>query len=246
MSVRAWCSSVASQGKGPGLQARDAAGFVAPTTFEFSKPTKLGNNGRIATADTKDSIEMKTNSPLLAMSLIGALGLAAAAHAQTPPPPPGAMGGMGDHGMGDQNRGDRGMMEHHRMHEAARLKAFHDALNIRPDQEAAFSALAESMKPEGQGDVHGPADKMRDHQAMAEMTTPERLDAMAREMDEHMGRMREAFQRHATAVKTLYGQLSSEQRKTFDALPSLMGHHGMGRRPEMGPGMSAGRSGEGE
>jgi hypothetical protein len=143
-----------------------------------------------------------------------------------------------------------GWMQHHQMREAARLKAFHDALNIRPDQEAAFNGLAESMKPEPrpQGQGAGPGDAMRDHQAMAAMTTPERLDMMAHKMDERMSRMRERFQRHATAVKALYAQLSPEQRKTFDALPGLLGHHGMGmgHGPEMGPGMEADHRGQGE
>jgi len=187
------------------------------------------------------------NPRLLAFSLAGALAMAAAAHAQTPPPPPppGAMGGMDGHGIGP----DGGWKQHRQMHEAARLKAFHDALNIRPDQEAAFNALADSMKPEPRPQGQAPEDGMRDRQAMATMTTPERLDMMARKMDERMGRMRDQFQRHATAVKALYAQLSPEQRHTFDALPGLLGGHGMGRggpRPGMGPGMGAGQPGEGQ
>jgi hypothetical protein len=189
-------------------------------------------------------------SRLLALSLASALTLATAAHAQTPPPPPppGAMGGMGDH---DQGPGG-GWMQHHQMHEAARLKAFHDALNIRPDQEAAFDALAESMKPEprAEGQGAGPGDGMREHQAMAAMTAPERLDMMAHKMDEHISQMRERFQRHATAVKTLYAQLSSEQRRTFDARPGLLGHHEMmggdGPHHGMEPGMHPGHAGEGQ
>ena len=66
------------------------------------------------------------------------------------------------------------------------------------------------------------------------MTTPERLDAMGRIMDERTQRMRERFQRRAAAVKALYAALSPDQRHTLDALPGLMG-------PGMGMGGDRGR-----
>jgi hypothetical protein len=101
----------------------------------------------------------------------------------------------------------------------------------------------QESKPEEMG--HGRPD-------LAGMTTPERLDAMARMMDERMTRMRERFQRHATAVKALYAVLSPEQRRTLDALPGLMGH-GMGMGMAMGhrggtdkPGMGMGHRDQGE
>jgi hypothetical protein len=156
-----------------------------------------------------------------ALALAAVLGVSAVAHAQAPPPQrqPGAMG-AGTWAPGSQL--------HHEMREAARLKALHDALNIRPDQEEAFRAFGASMRPTEQG--ARPEEMGRDRQQMAGMTTPERLDAMSRMMDEHMQRMRERFQRHATAVKALYAVLSPAQRRTLDALPDLMGHGmGMGR-----------------
>ena len=165
-----------------------------------------------------------------ALALVAVLGVTAAAYAQTPPPPaqPGPIGGA-TWAPGSQLR--------HEMRETARLKALHDALNIRPDQESAFQAFAASMRP---GD-RGPGSEGMEHKSQdsASMTTPERLDAMARMMDEHMARMRERFQRHATAVKALYAALSPEQRHTLDALPDLMGHGmGMGHHGDMDkPGM---------
>ena len=166
------------------------------------------------------------------MAIAAALGFAAVAHAQMPPPPPpgAGMGPMAGHEMTRD-----GMMGHHGMREAMRVKAVHDALNIRPDQEAVFSALAQSMKPDGMGDGPGSGDMMRDHQAMGGMTTPQRLDMMARKMDEHMKMMRDHFQTHAAAARALYAVLTPDQRRTFDALPALMGHPGMG----MGMGMSS-------
>ncbi len=186
---------------------------------------------------------------LSALAFAAALGLSAAASAQPPPPPP-PPGGMAAHGWGHP-----GMEAPHAMHGAGRLKAVHDALNIRPDQEAAFAAFAASMKPPEAGERREPGDMMHDHQALTAMTTPQRLDFMARKMDEHMGRMREEFQRHAAAIKALYAVLSPDQQHTFDALPGLMGHGGMGGMgggmgPHGGmgmePGMGMGHPGEGE
>ena len=162
---------------------------------------------------------------LSALALVAVLGVTAA-HAQSPPPPrPSAMGSAA---------WAPGSEPHHEMREAARMKALHDALNIRPDQEGAFQAFAASMRP---GDHAAKPEEMGRGQEMAGMTTPERMDAMGRMMDERMGRMRERFQRHATAVKALYAVLSPEQRRTLDALPDLMGHG-------MGMGMAMGRHGD--
>ena len=165
--------------------------------------------------------------PALAFAAAVALAGAATAQMGPPPPPPGAMGGPG--------HGWQGMREHHAMRAEARLHALHDALNIRPDQEGAFQAFAASMKPEpGPDGPGGPgADGMRDSSDMRRMTVPERLDQMARKLDERVARMREGLARHAAAVKALYAVLSPEQRHTLDALPILIGHPGMG--PGMGP-----------
>jgi periplasmic protein CpxP/Spy len=174
-----------------------------------------------------------------ALALAAVLGVAAAASAQTPPPQrqPGSMGYPAWTPGSEHRRGER---------EAAHLKALHDALNIRPDQEQAFQAYAASMRPAENGERPGGMAAQR--LQLASMTTPERVDAMGRMMDERMQRMRERFQRHAAAVKALYAALGPEQRRTLDALPGLMGRgmgmgmgHGMGKdrgsmdRPRMGP-----------
>jgi len=171
-----------------------------------------------------------------ALALVAVLGVSAA-YAQTPP------------GSGSPPDGMKGRAEwaqRREMREASHAKALHDALNIRPDQEAAFQAFTASRQPPERGP--GPDQKGRDRQAMAGMTTPERLDAIGRRMDEHMQRARERFQQRATAVKTFYAALGPDQRRTFDALPHLMGggmgmgrHGGGGDRQRMGgPGMGMG------
>jgi hypothetical protein len=160
-----------------------------------------------------------------ALAFAAVLGLTAVAHAQMQPPPPPAPGAQGE----EMAR----MHEHMRMREEMRVKALHDVLAIRPDQEAAFQAFAASMHPE-----HGPGMAGRnepgggwrhEHEGdMAAMTAPERLEAMLKRFDERTARMRETLERHATAVRGLYAVLGPDQKRTLDALPMLIGHGGMG------------------
>ena len=138
------------------------------------------------------------------------------------------------------------MHKHMQEHIAAHVKMLHDALNLRADQESAFSAVVTAMHPhDGEmGAMDGDHDGMgADHAAMANMTTPERLDMMARKMDERAARMHEHMQRVIGSVKVLYAQLSPEQRKTFDALARA---HEMGKGHEhgMGEGHMGGEHGE--
>jgi hypothetical protein len=173
--------------------------------------------------------------PALAMAAL--IAAAGAAGAQTPPSPPPATASA--------HPWAEGMHEHMEAMHAARLRALHEALNIRPDQEAAFQTFAASMHG-GDGDhPGGPDGKMGEHpmmgghdgmgaMTMAPMTAPERLDAMAHRMDEHMARMRERFQRHLTAVKVFYAVLDANQKHTFDGLLVLLGHPGM-EHEGMGP-----------
>ncbi len=190
-----------------------------------------------------------TPSRVSALAFVAALGFAAFAHAQpappAPPPPPGMM--AMHHGDHDGAGGPHAMM-----HGAARLKALHDALNIRPDQEGAFQAFAASMRPphhEGMGmmEGHGPGMDGPDHDRgmdTAPLTAPDRADRMVKRFDEHTGKMREALVKHAEAVKAFYAVLSPEQRHTLDALATLIGHPGgpMGGMP--GHGMGPGHPGE--
>ena len=157
-------------------------------------------------------------SRISALALAAALSFSALAIAQDAPPAPPVA-----HQGGDREPMRKPMQDHM----AAHVKAFHDALNIRPDQEGAFHAVVAAMHPHEDG---ADDDRMAgDHAAMAAMTTPERLDMMTRKMDAHMARMREHLQQVSGSIKTLYAALGPDQRRTFDALSLLMGHeHGMG------------------
>jgi periplasmic protein CpxP/Spy len=117
-------------------------------------------------------------------------------------------------------------------HEARKLKALHDMLQIRPDQESAFQAFQTAVQPQP------PAEQSQrpERQEMASLTTPERLDRMARMMADHEARRRARFERVSGAVKALYAALTPEQKRAFDALPALVG-------PEFG--LGGGRMGHG-
>jgi periplasmic protein CpxP/Spy len=133
------------------------------------------------------------------------------------------------------------MREAHERQHAADLRTI---LRLRPDQEAALTTYLQSHKrPEGAGkpgEHRGPAGGGA---MSAPLTTPQRLDEMARHDTE-----REAMQkRHAEALRTFYAALSPEQRQVFDALQRMHGgghgHGGWGHRgfggmhgPKGGPG----------
>jgi periplasmic protein CpxP/Spy len=161
----------------------------------------------------------------LAIGAIGLLLLGGTATAQ-PMPPPGAM--AGPHG-GMRHGDPAAMAKHH----ADKLRA---ALQLTPAQEPALAALVASMKPPegGRAKMHG------DRQAMAALTTPQRLDMMLVKMDERRARMVE----HTVAVKRFYAQLTPSQQKAFDALrPEHEGRMGGGRHGPMGHGMGPGQPG---
>jgi protein CpxP len=134
-------------------------------------------------------------------ALAGVLALGAAAAAQAQPPAP------------DGARGPRPM--------AARMQALHEAharqraqdlrtiLRLRPDQEPALATfLAPHRPPADRGGPPGEA-----------LTTPQRLDEMARREAAHaaMG------QRRAETLRAFYAALSPEQRQVFDALQRTQG-----------------------
>jgi hypothetical protein len=109
---------------------------------------------------------------------------------------------------------------------AERLKALHDVLAIRPDQEGAFQAFAATMQHPPRPAGAGSRTMGGDRAAMANLTTPERLDRMAQRMQERTAKRQEAFARRAAATKALYAALGPDQRRTMDALPMLRGGHG--------------------
>ncbi len=184
-----------------------------------------------------------TIARLGAFALVAALAAPALATAQgygAPPPPPPAGQGAAPWSHGEGHHGDRrqGMQAH----EQKRLQALREILRIRPDQDGAFQAYAAALRPEPDAGGWRGGEPGGDRAQMAQLTTPERLDRMAKMMDEHENRRRAAFERRASATKALYAALSPDQRRVMDALPELEGHdgHGWGKGGEMGPGPHGG------
>lgn len=148
-------------------------------------------------------------------ALIGALGFSVLAGpiAQADPPsqpPHAAM--QGGHDEAD-------MRQRRQAHIDQLASLVHDALALRPDQEASWRTFTASMTPPATMMQHGV--EAQDY-AMT-LTAPQMLDRMA----EHMGREQVEFARHAAAVRQFYAVLSPTQKRTFDALMVLM-HHRMG------------------
>ena len=167
------------------------------------------------------------------VALIAAAALAAPAVAQNEPSAAPYAHHPGGPGGGDWRQARQA-------HEARKLKALHDMLQIRPDQEAAFQAFETAMQPQPSSQPMQPAAP----QEMGSLTTPERLDRIAKMMDAHEARRRAHFERVSGAVKTLYAALTPEQKRAFDALPSLVGPgFGFGGHMDHGGHMMAGGMG---
>lgn len=115
-------------------------------------------------------------------------------------------GGPGMGGMGHHDRMDPAKMQERMDKRAAELKA---KLKLTPAQEGAWTTFTAAMKP--------PAGMLASHQAereaMAKLSTPERIDKM-----KSLRASRDAeMDKRAEAVKTFYAVLTPEQKKVFDA-----------------------------
>jgi Spy/CpxP family protein refolding chaperone len=151
-----------------------------------------------------------------ALALIAAASIAApAAHAQQQQDPRGPSAEM-----------KARMQAMREGRERQRAQDLRTILRLRPDQEAALTAFLQSHKrPDGEpgakpGDRRGPP-----AEAGMAMTTPQRLDEMAKRDAE-----RDATQqRRAEALRTFYAALTPDQRPVFDALQRLQGRDHGGR-----------------
>jgi len=139
---------------------------------------------------------------------LASLAFATSSYAQQPPGPRPAMEGR-----------ERPSPEQMRVHMAERLRT---TLQLTSQQDAALNAYVSAISPQP-----GARPERGDRQSMREMTTPQRLDAMAA----HMAQRQQAFTARAEATKRFYAQLTPSQQKAFDALRPAgrgMGHGGKG------------------
>jgi periplasmic protein CpxP/Spy len=139
-------------------------------------------------------------------------GMGAAAYAQTPPPAAAGAGAPQAHGR---------HFDPARMAERfnRRMDDLKQKLQLGAGQESAWTSFANAMRP-------NPNRQRPDREAIARMTTPDRIDHMRALRNERIAEM----DRRADATKVFYHQLSAEQKKTFDAETMRRGpgkrHHG--------------------
>ena len=147
-------------------------------------------------------MKLQLRKHLVTCALLAGIGVAAQAQtpAQTAPAAPAASGAKAyDHG------------RHHdpaRMAERInkRLADLKQKLQLTAQQEASWSNFAAAMQPS--------MNRQRmDRDAMAQMSTPDRIDHMRIIRDQRNAEM----DRKADAAKAFYAQLNAEQKKTFDA-----------------------------
>lgn len=154
----------------------------------------------------------RLRTPLAAAALLGAL--AGSAIAQTPPPAAPAPAASGS-SMQRHDRGLQDMARWQQRHER-HLADLKQSLQLTPAQAPAWDAFAAAMKP--------PATPPQrpDRDALARMTTPERLDQMRALHQQRLAEM----DRRAEATKAFYAQLSPEQKKRLDQHTDRMLSHG--------------------
>jgi protein CpxP len=148
---------------------------------------------------------------LVTCALLAGTGLAA--YAQTAPTAP--AGPQGQHQRFDPAKRAEFM--------ARRMADLKQKLQIQPNQESAWTTFTNAMRPSG--NMQRP-----DRQALANMSTPDRIDQMRALRNQRNAEM----DRRAEATKAFYAQLTSEQKKTFDAETARMFSRRGGHRHHQG------------
>ena len=168
--------------------------------------------------------------PVLLAGLLATAGFAAFSQSPAMAEHGGMMGSMHE-GMGHERMGK---MDPARMQAWVdkRLAALKAKLKLTPAQEGAWTTYTAAMKP--------PADllaKRAEHDELAKLPTPERIDKMKALRNQHMADMTAAMDKRGDATKAFYATLTPEQQKTFDAAAvrhGAGGHMG-GAREGKGP-----------
>jgi protein CpxP len=122
-------------------------------------------------------------------------------------------------GQGLQFEQHRHMMEKFQEKRLATLKS---KLKVTASQEAAWQQFVLSHQPPIKPLI-SPADR----EALAKMSTPERLEKMQAQFDAHYAAVQDHMKQRNKATLDFYNQLSDEQKKEFDAqtLPPVRREH---------------------
>jgi len=145
----------------------------------------------------------RLNTTRFALSvLLAGSALAAVVPAQAQP----MMGEMGVHH-------DEGRM-HDRMSKQwdKRQVELKTKLHLAPSQEPAWNAFVQGMKMPAK-----PLMQPMDREALAKLSTPERMEKMNALHEANLAAMQAHIKQRSEATRTFYNQLSVEQQKVFDA-----------------------------
>jgi hypothetical protein len=145
-------------------------------------------------------------------------GIGAAAYAQTAPTTPPAAP-QGKHQRFDPAKRAEFQAKRAEMR-AKRLADLKQKLQIQGNQESAWTSYTTALQSK-------PTMQRPSREALANMSTPDRLDQMRALREQRNAEM----DRRAEATKAFYAQLTSEQKKTFDTeTQRRFGHGGHGGR----------------
>jgi protein CpxP len=139
---------------------------------------------------------MTAYRPLVSSAVLLAMLGAFAVPAVAAPAAPHECGPGGQHGM---------HMDHRRHDKAAHHQKLHDDLKLSAEQEAGWTKLMASEHPMSPPKAAAP-------EAMAKLTTPERVEQML----ERMKAAETQMAGHLAALNTVYATLTDEQKKVFD------------------------------
>jgi nitrous oxide reductase accessory protein NosL len=151
-------------------------------------------------------MKLQLRKHLVTCALLAGVGLAAQAQTQAQPAPtaPAASGAKGDYHHGHHDPAKRA----ERMNK--RLGELKQKLQLTTAQEPAWTSLTNALQPT--------AKQRPDRDAIARMSTPDRIDHMRSLRSQRNAEM----DRRADAAKAFYAQLDAEQKKTFDAETARM------------------------
>ena len=158
----------------------------------------------------------RLNTTRFALSvLLAGSALAAVLPAQAQP----MMGEMGVH----HNEGR--MHERMTKHWEQRQAELKTKLQLTPAQEPAWNAFVQGMKMPAK-----PLAQPLDRDALAKLSTPERLEKMNAAHEANLAAMQTHIKQRTEATRTFYSQLSAEQQKVFDAQTLPEPGHWKGKR----------------
>ena len=116
--------------------------------------------------------------------------------------------------------------EHHRhmveKFQEKRLAALKSKLKVTASQEAAWQQFVLSHQPPKK-----PLMMPLDRDALAKMSTPERIEKMQAQYEAHHASVQDHMKQRAQATLAFYNELNDEQKKEFDAqtLPPVRREH---------------------